>query len=122
MTKAKSQQFHSPKKELKLQKGIEIKGKRKGLGRKAEKFIKEIQLLREQLVQKETELNQLREQLRYKNQQLASKDLELESYKKISEERIILLEAKIKELEAKLKPPTSQHKTKRGALKEAPLS
>ncbi len=115
MTKAKSQRFRSPKKEWKLK----VKG-RSG-GGKDEKFIKEIQLLREQLVQKEAELNQLREQLKYKNQQLASKDLELESYKKISEEKIILLEAKIKELEAKLKPPISQHKTKRGALKEAPL-
>jgi len=116
MIKAKSQRFHSPKKELK------VKVKERDRGGKAEKFIKEIQLLREQLVQKEAELNQLKEQVRYKNQQLASKDLELESYKKISEERIILLEAKIKELEAKLKPPTSQHKTKRGAFKEAPLT
>lgn len=71
--------------------GLQDKRKERELG-SAKKFHAE----------KEAELNQLREQIKYKNQRLAMKDLEMENYKKVMEEQIFQLEAKIKELEAKL--------------------
>jgi peptidoglycan hydrolase CwlO-like protein len=63
---------------------------------------KELQSLKKLLAQRETELNQLRDQIKYKNQQLASKDIEMDSYRKVTEERIFQLGAKIKEYEARM--------------------
>ncbi len=114
MVTVKIKRVESPRKEAKTP--LLKKTKDKNHKRNGERLRKEIEELRESLARREAELNQLKEQVRYKNQLLASKDLEFESYKRISDEKIILLEAKIKELESKLKK--SHLQKKRGALEE----
>ena len=68
----------------------------------------DLQALKNLLNQREEELRRLGEQIECENQRLASKDVETESYKKVTEERILLLEARVKELEGKAVEPSSR--------------
>ena len=82
---------------------LKIKEITEELGKKEE----DLQASKNLLDQREVELKRLREEIEYKNQRLASKDMDMESYKKVTEERILLLEARVKELEGKAVEPSS---------------
>ena len=82
---------------------LKIKEITKEPGKKEE----DLQASKNLLDQREVQLKRLREEIEYKNQRLASKDMEMESYKKVTEERILLLEARVKELEEKAVEPSS---------------
>lgn len=86
---------------------LKVKKITEEIGKKEE----DLQTLKSLLDQRKVEFKQLGEEIEYKNQRLASKDMEMESYKKATEERILLLEARVKELEGKAVEPSSGGET-----------